>query len=150
MCGCLKKLLNNLKLPLFNYTIYDRILNFAGGEENAFIRSILEDMEYVNHKVFILLLVFLTDFIILQKETTKMNAYNLSVVFGPCFFRPKEYDLKDLINSGKFAKVLVNCFEKQEELIDSGERRLAEEILKLLQNGELKLDTEWCSILFSV
>lgn len=75
-----------------------------------------------------------------QKEVNKMNAYNLSVVFGPCFFRPKEYDLKDLINSGKFAKVLVVCFESQEELIEPAERRLAEEVLKLLQRGELKLD----------
>lgn len=46
-------------------------------------------MEYVNHKVFILLLVFLSDFIVAQKDENKMNGYNLSVVFGPCFFRPK-------------------------------------------------------------
>jgi hypothetical protein len=41
-----------------------------------------------------------------------MSGYNLAVVFGPCFFRPKEYDLKDLIYSGKFAKILVTSFEK--------------------------------------
>jgi len=47
-----------------------------------------------------------------------MNAYNLAVVLGPCFFRPKEYDLKDLIYSGKFAKVLVTSFEYYNLLID--------------------------------
>ena len=41
-----------------------------------------------------------------------MNGYNLAVVLGPCFFRPKEYDLKDLICSGKFARVLVTCFDR--------------------------------------
>lgn len=46
-------------------------------------------MEYVNHKLFILLLVFLTNYIIHQKDFNKMNGYNLSVVFGPCFFRPQ-------------------------------------------------------------
>lgn len=42
-----------------------------------------------------------------------MTAYNLSVVFSPCFFRPKEYDLKDLMYSGKFAKILITCFDQQ-------------------------------------
>lgn len=41
-----------------------------------------------------------------------MNGYNLAVVLGPCFFRPVEYDLKDLIYSGKFAKILVTSFDK--------------------------------------
>ena len=71
-------------------------------------------MEYVNHKLFILLIVFMSDFIIRQQEFNKMNAYNLSVVFGPCFFRPQEYELKDLLNSGKIAKVILTCFEKQQ------------------------------------
>lgn len=105
--------MNNLRHPLFNYKIYDRVIAFSEGPEIPFIRSLLEDMEYVNHKVFILLLVFLTDFVVKQKETNKMSGYNLSVVFGPCFFRPQEYDLKDLIYSGKFAKILSNCFEHQ-------------------------------------
>lgn len=109
--------MNNLSLPLFNYKIYDRVIAFPGGEETPFIRSLLADMEYVNHKVFVLLMVFLTDFVLKQKEVNKMSGYNLSVVFGPCFFRPQEYDLKDLINSGKFAKVLSNCFEHQVEII---------------------------------
>jgi hypothetical protein len=47
-----------------------------------------------------------------------MSAYNLAVVLGPCFFRPKEYDLKDLIYSGKFARILVSTFDKHNELID--------------------------------
>lgn len=54
-----------------------------------------------------------------------MNAYNLAVIFGPCFFRPQEYDLKDLIYSGKFAKILHTLFERQEELIEVAERNLA-------------------------
>lgn len=54
-----------------------------------------------------------------------MNGYNLAVVFGPCFFRPKEYDLKDLIYSGKFAKILVNTFDRYTELIEASEIALA-------------------------
>jgi hypothetical protein len=115
------------------------VIAFPGGEENPFIRSILSEMEYVNHKVFVLLLVFLTDFIVRQQEVNKMSGYNLSVVFGPCFFRPQVYDLKDLINSGKFAKILSNCFEQQAEIIEEGERKLAESILKALQEGSLSL-----------
>jgi hypothetical protein len=127
-------------LPLFNYKIYDEIIAFSNGDEIALIKNILNQMEYVNNKVFHLMIVFLTDFIVKQKDQNKMNGYNLSVVFGPCFFRPEEYDLKDLINSGKFAKVLVNCFERQGEIIDQGERVLAEGILKSLQDNSLNLN----------
>ena len=75
-------------------------------------------MEYINQKVFVLLLVFLSDYVVAQSEQNKMSGYNLSVVFGPCFFRPKEYGLADLIYSGKFVKVLANCFERQGEIIE--------------------------------
>jgi len=54
--------------------------------------------------------VFLSKYIIAQKEFTKMPAYNLAVVFYPCLFRPEEYDIKDLINSSKFAKMLLIYF----------------------------------------
>lgn len=57
--------------------------------------------------------VFLNEYVIAQKDYNKMSSYNLAVIFGPCFFRPKEYDLKDLIYSGKFAKILVTIFDKQ-------------------------------------
>lgn len=97
-------------------------------------------MDYVNAKVFILLIVFLTEFVIAQKQQNKMNSYNLSVVFGPCFFRPKEYDLKDLINSGKYAKILMTCFDNQAILFEQGERNLAHGILKSLADGSLNLD----------
>ncbi len=70
-------------------------------------------MDYLSHKLFILLIVFMTDFIVRQQEYNKMNAYNLSVVLGPCLFRPKEYQLKDLLNSGKLVNIILVSFEKQ-------------------------------------
>ena len=138
VCGCLKKILNNLRLPLFNFGIYDRIIAFAGGDEHELIKKVLSEMEYVNHKVFMLLAVFLREYIVSQQETNKMSAYNLVVVFGPCFFRPEVYDLKDLIYSGKFAKILINCFEEQEALFDPAERALAAGILSELKEGTLR------------
>lgn len=130
MCGCMKKILNNLRLPLFNYDIYNRVIAFSGGDEIEFVRKILQDMDYINHKVFILLMMFMIEFVISQQQYNKMTAYNMSVVFGPCFFRPKEYDLKDLIYSGKFAKVLVTCFEHSKELLDPAEQALTLGILR--------------------
>lgn len=111
--------MNNLRHPLFSYAIYQQVIDFQVGDELTFIRGIFSQMEYVNYKVFVLLVVFLTDYIIAQKEYNKMSGYNLAVVFGPCFFRPQEYDLKDLIYSGKFAKILVTAFEKPTELIEA-------------------------------
>jgi hypothetical protein len=68
-----------------------------------------------------------------------MSAYNLSVVFAPCFFRPKEYDLKDLVYSGKFAKVLIHFFELGEAVIPQAERKLASMMLEELGKGAVQL-----------
>ena len=40
--GCLKKILNNLRLPLFNYKIYSMIIEFPGGDEMQFIRTVIK------------------------------------------------------------------------------------------------------------
>ena len=92
-------------------------------------------MEYVNNKVFTLLAVFLHDYVISQEAYNKMSAYNLAVIFGPCFFRPKEYDLKDLVYSGKFAKILVTIFGNPEGLIDKAEIDLARGTLHQLSGS---------------
>jgi hypothetical protein len=44
-----------------------------------------------------------------------MNEYNISVVFSPCIFRPKDYKIDDLMSSAKFSKLLlfiITHFEK--------------------------------------
>lgn len=46
---------------------------------------------------------FMKQGIIKYQEENKMSSYNLAVVFGPCFFRPKQYSLQDLMSSGKFS-----------------------------------------------
>lgn len=58
--------MNNLRHPLFNYEIYQKVIDFQQGEEIPFIKSIFSMMEYVNFKVFVLLVVFLNDYIIAQ------------------------------------------------------------------------------------
>ena len=128
----MKKILNNLRNPIFNYKLYAEVINYQSQDEMAFIKKVLKGMEYVKNKVFILLVVFFNDYVIAQKDFNKMNAYNLAVVFGPCFFRPKEYDLKDLIYSGKFAKILMTIFENPQELIEQAEIDLARGTLQTL------------------
>ena len=46
-----------------------------------------------------------------------MSAYNLAVVFGPCFFRPKQYTLQDLMASGKFSFMIKLLLENIEDVI---------------------------------
>jgi hypothetical protein len=45
-----------------------------------------------------------------------MGAYNLSVVMGPCIFRPRKYSILDLINSPRMAILLFNLIENPEKL----------------------------------
>ena len=46
-----------------------------------------------------------------------MNAKNLAVVFGPCFFRPKEYRLEALIHSGRFSFIILLILDNFEEIL---------------------------------
>jgi len=41
-----------------------------------------------------------------------MNNYNMSVCFCPCIFRAEQASLQDLMNSGKYAKILNILFSK--------------------------------------
>jgi hypothetical protein len=45
-----------------------------------------------------------------------MSAYNLAVVFGPCFFRPKHYRLEDLMSSGKYSFIVKLMLENYEDI----------------------------------
>lgn len=44
--------------------------------------------------------------VIANERRNKMGAYNLSVVMGPCIFRPQKYSVSDLINSSRLAYLL--------------------------------------------
>ena len=46
-----------------------------------------------------------------------MSSYNLAVVFGPCLFRPKTYSVEDLLNSGKFSKIILLLLEHFETIV---------------------------------
>lgn len=80
----------------------------------VFFRSCLNKMPQLNREVLIYTLAFLKRGILSYVEQNKMPAYNLSVVFGPCFFRPKVYRLDDLMASGKFSFAIKLFLEKFE------------------------------------
>lgn len=43
-----------------------------------------------------------------------MSLYNLSVVMAPCIFRPKKYQINDLVNSPRFANLLYEAVRNLE------------------------------------
>ena len=109
--GCLKKIFNNLDTPLFDYAIYDVVIKLSvesKDHEISEMRKILGMMDELHRKTFLLMIAFFLKFIVINEQFNKMTPYNISVVFGPCFFRPKEYRIEDLMNSGKCSKVILN------------------------------------------
>jgi hypothetical protein len=53
-----------------------------------------------------------------------MGNYNCSVVFAPCFMRPKSYEISDLMCSGKLVKVLLIIFTRFEEVFGNTADRM--------------------------
>ena len=120
ICGCLKKILNNLYVPLFSYQIYEKIIAYrSSGTEEAdveFILSFIELMSQIEVNVLAFIVGFLKKGIVKYEVHNKMSAYNLAVVFGPCFFRPKEYRVDDLINSGRFSKIVLLLIDNYDRI----------------------------------
>lgn len=67
------------------------------------------------------MITFMQRGIIANQELNKMNSHNLAVVFGPCFFRPKEYKLESLMYSGKFSVIIKLVLEHEEEIVGEEE-----------------------------
>ena len=77
----------------------------------------------MNQRVLLFMIAFLKKGIIAYQEENKMSAYNLAVVFGPCFFTPRVYSLQDLIASGKFSSIILLFLNKFEEIIGEQEAK---------------------------
>jgi hypothetical protein len=85
----LKKLLYNLKLPLFNYAIHEHIVEFRGTYTAALLREIYAKMDFVSQKVFVLVFTFLSEYVASESQHNLMGPSNLSILFVPCFFLAK-------------------------------------------------------------
>ena len=74
----------------------------------------LYELPSLNRKILMYLISFLKLEVIARQEKNKMNNYNMSVCFCPCFFRSETPTINDLFNSGKFAGILNLYFSRYE------------------------------------
>ena len=68
------------------------------------------------------MMTFLKKDVTVRFEKNKMNEYNTSVCFFPCFFRSQSESLADLMNSGKFVGTLNVYFKRYDEFMAVQER----------------------------
>jgi Rho GTPase-activating protein 1 len=72
----------------------------------------IKSMPIINRKTMILMVLFMKFYIVKHQIENLMTAQNIAIVFGPCFFRPIEYSLLDLVNSVKFSRVILVLIQK--------------------------------------
>ena len=109
IASVIKKFFTKLLTPVFPYKIYSKILSISSIKEEdevLYLKDIFGDLPTLNYQVLVYLVSFLRKEIIPKQDQNKMNNYNMSVVFNPCFFRAETPSHEDLLFSGKFAGVL--------------------------------------------
>ena len=92
--GVIKKFFTNLTEPIIPYEVYDKIMSINGvspDQEVDFVKSILKLLPPMNYGVLMFMCTFLKEKVIRKETINKMSNYNCSVVFAPCFLRPKSY-----------------------------------------------------------
>lgn len=70
------------------------------------IKDTLKALPEINEKMFSFIIGFLKH-VSTYHVYNKMTAYNVSVVFGPCFLRPETYTMADLIEYFVIDYILV-------------------------------------------
>ena len=91
-------------------------------EETTLVKNIVYSLPPLNRNIILYVINFLRCEV-LKFEENKMNFYNMSIVLNPCFFRPENPCLQDMLNSGRFASILNILFHKYDEIINEEENR---------------------------
>ena len=99
------------------------------------MKDLLSELPDKNRKALLYVTNFIKYEVIPLQEDNKMNNYNMSVVFCPCFFRSEHPSLEDLMNSGKFAGILNVMFNRYDE-ITSKEDKMSPELKKRGSKGQ--------------
>ncbi len=124
LAAVIKKFFTKLLTPIFPYDLYNKILettSISSELEVVYLKDLISQLPPLNRKTLIYLTSFIKYEVITLMEENKMNNYNMSVVFCPCFFRSKQPSVQDLMNSGKFAGVLNILFNKYDDIISKEE-----------------------------
>lgn len=127
IAGVVKKMFTNLIEPIFPYAVYERIMSInsvAPDQELDFVKGLLKMLPELNYGVILFMCTFLKEKVIRREALNKMSNYNCAVVFAPCFMRPQNYEISDLMCSGKLVKVLLIIFTRFEEVFGKAADRM--------------------------
>ena len=93
VAGVVKKFFTKLSSPIVPYSLYSKLLAILSEtqvkpeEEVSFILDFLHELPSRNRKIFLHVMSFLRKEVTVRSDKNKMNEYNTSVCFFPCFFR---------------------------------------------------------------
>jgi len=119
--GLLKLWLKNLPTPLLTVEFYETFISLSEKTEDAefltYLSALIFKLPDENQALLQELLRFLHDMTNYEQET-KMNAYNLATVIGPCILLPKDSSdsMKQLSDVSKVVAIIKALIENYHNL----------------------------------
>lgn len=100
IAGVIKKICDKMPVPVVPYSAYAVLMEYMKNKEPRehvhFLKEFVKnELPELNCRLFSFLVSFLKRVSEVQ-EANKMTEYNLAVVFGPTFVRPKSYSMEHL------------------------------------------------------
>lgn len=121
VAGVLKLFLRSLPEPLFSFELFQSLMSTADlpsvEEKVIAIRSVWKSIPPDNKRVVEHMFNFLQT-ICLASSKNEMNAMNLSVIFGPCFVRPKYETVDYMLQIPKVNKLIEFIIDNWARIVE--------------------------------
>lgn len=145
VASLLKRIFNKTLEPLLLFENYEDLVNIGRIHEKnredyvKKLRNVVQRLPKLNAKVFSYMLAFIRK-VIKKKDENFMDQFNMSMVFAPCFVRPKEYSAEDIAKTPHLIIALKYFIENYREIFAERFEDSEDESFVGIEEGAQKID----------